>query len=263
MTNQHYGQFCGLARAAEIVGQRWTLLILRDLSVGPRRYSDLVAGLPGIPTNTLASRLKELEEEGLVTRTVPAGARAIRGLRPHARAARSSSPALDALSRWGAGGMRTPREGEIVTTASITAAFKVAAGDGVVPKSWNTSYTVHVADVDVNVLMRDGAISVGPGPADAPDLVDHRRARDPRSARRRAGCATPRSRPAPSQLEGDVSLFAPLRGLASRALQPERPRPAAEVAVLRNDISSTEHRRRSSNLTRFFSLAPAMMPSWP
>ena len=74
MTNQHYGQFCGLARAAEIVGQRWTLLILRDLSVGPRRYSDLVAGLPGIPTNTLASRLKELEDEGIVERAAPAGA---------------------------------------------------------------------------------------------------------------------------------------------------------------------------------------------
>jgi len=170
MTNQHYGQFCGLARAAEIVGQRWTLLILRDLSVGQRRYSDLVAGLPGIPTNTLASRLKELEEEGLVTRSAPTGSErsVVYELTPRGH---ELEPALDALSRWGAGGMRTPREGEIVTTASITAAFKVAAGDGVIPKSWNTSYTVQVADVVVNVLMRSGTITVTPGPADAPDLV--------------------------------------------------------------------------------------------
>ena len=64
-----YGQFCGLARAAEILGQRWALLVLRDLLVGPRRYSDLAAGLPGIPSNVLAARLKELEQDGLITRT--------------------------------------------------------------------------------------------------------------------------------------------------------------------------------------------------
>jgi DNA-binding HxlR family transcriptional regulator len=170
MTNQHYGQFCGLARAAEIVGQRWTLLILRDLSVGPRRYSDLAAGLPGIPTNTLASRLKELEDEGIVARTAPAaGERSVvYTLTPRGEELR---PALDALSRWGAGGMRMPREGEIVTTASITAALRVAAGDGVVPKDWDTTYTVRVGDIEANLVMRGGAITVGAGPAEHPDLV--------------------------------------------------------------------------------------------
>jgi DNA-binding HxlR family transcriptional regulator len=170
MTNQEYGQFCGLARAAEIVGQRWTLLILRDLSVGPRRYSDLAGGLPGIPTNTLASRLKDLEEAGVVSRTAPAGGdrSVVYGLTPRGE---ELIPALDALSRWGAGGMRAPREGEIVTTASIAAALKVAAGDGVVPASWNTSYTVQVGEVVVHLVMRDGTITVGPGPAEDADLV--------------------------------------------------------------------------------------------
>jgi DNA-binding HxlR family transcriptional regulator len=112
MTNQHYGQFCGLARAAEIVGQRWTLLILRDLTVAPQRYSDLVAGLPGIPTNTLASRLKDLEEEGLVERVAPSGAERSVTYRLTPRG-EELGPALDALSRWGAGGMRTPRDGAI------------------------------------------------------------------------------------------------------------------------------------------------------
>jgi DNA-binding HxlR family transcriptional regulator len=170
VTNQEYGQFCGLARAAEIVGQRWTLLILRDLRVGPRRYSDLVAGLPGIPTNTLASRLKDLEEEGLVTRMAPSGAErsVVYGLTPRGE---ELGPALDALSRWGAGGMRAPRDGEIVTSASMVAALQVAAGDGVVPKSWNTAYTVRVGEVEVHLLMRNGTITVGPGAADGPDLV--------------------------------------------------------------------------------------------
>lgn len=169
MTNQHYGQFCGLARAAEIVGQRWTLLILRDLAVSPRRYSDLVAGLPGIPTNTLASRLKDLEEAGVVRRAVTAGERSvIYELTPRGEELR---PALDALGLWGAGGMRSPREGEVVTTASIIAALRVAAGSGTVPSNWNTAFTVHVADVEVHVLMRDGTIEVGEGPAAAADLV--------------------------------------------------------------------------------------------
>lgn len=170
MTNQHYDQFCGLARAAEIVGQRWTLLILRDLSVGPRRYTELVAGLPGIPTNTLASRLKELEDEGIVERTAPSGAERsiVYALTPRGEELR---PALDALSRWGAGGMRMPRDGEIVTTASITAALRVAAGDGVVPREWDSTYEVHVGEVTAHVIMRDGVIVVGSGPVENPQLV--------------------------------------------------------------------------------------------
>lgn len=206
MTNQHYGQFCGLARAAEIVGQRWTLLILRDLSVGPRRYSDLVAGLPGIPTNTLASRLKELEEEGLVMRIAPSGAdrAVVYGLTPRGE---ELEPALDALSRWGAGGMRAPRDGEIVTTASIVAALKVAAGDGVVPKDWNTTYTVRVGDVDTHVVMRDGAITVGPGAAEAPDLLITAgpQIRDVIAGELDAPTAVATGA---VQLEGDTSLFA-------------------------------------------------------
>src|SRR5689334_21082773 len=117
MTNGGYGQLCGLARGAEILGQRWTLLILRDLRVGPRRYSELIAGLPGIPSNTLSTRLKELEEEGVVTRTaVTTPERSfVYALTPRGE---ELGPVLDAISRWGAGGMRMPREGEIMTTAS-------------------------------------------------------------------------------------------------------------------------------------------------
>jgi DNA-binding HxlR family transcriptional regulator len=226
MTNQHYGQFCGLARAAEIVGQRWTLLILRDLSVGPRRYSDLVAGLPGIPTNTLAGRLKELEEEGLVTRAAPAaGERSVvYALTPRGE---ELGPALDALSLWGAAGMRTPREGEIVTTSSIVGALKVAAGDAVVPTSWNTAYTVRVGDVEVHLVMRDGTITVGPGAADAPDLTITAgpQIRDVLAGELDAETAIATGA---VQLEGDASLFA---RFAERLRVPYSPNvPAAAVA---------------------------------
>src|SRR5687768_11248838 len=77
MTTKTYGQYCGVARALELVGERWALLIIRDLLVGPKRYTDLRAGLPKIPTNVLATRLKELEQAALVVRRVqprPSGA---------------------------------------------------------------------------------------------------------------------------------------------------------------------------------------------
>jgi DNA-binding HxlR family transcriptional regulator len=68
-TRRNYNQNCPIARGVDVLGERWTLLILRELVGGPRRYSDLRAQLPGIATNLLADRLRELEEAGLVDRT--------------------------------------------------------------------------------------------------------------------------------------------------------------------------------------------------
>jgi DNA-binding HxlR family transcriptional regulator len=65
-----YGQYCALARGLDVVGERWTLLIVRELlSLGPARYADLLRGLPGIATNLLANRLREMEAAGLLTRS--------------------------------------------------------------------------------------------------------------------------------------------------------------------------------------------------
>ena len=61
-----YNQDCILAHALDLLGERWTLLILRDLFLGPQRFGDLQAGLPGIGANLLSKRLKELEEAGLI-----------------------------------------------------------------------------------------------------------------------------------------------------------------------------------------------------
>lgn len=67
-----YGQFCGLARALDVVSGRWSLLIVRELLVAPARYGELQAGLPGISTNLLAERLRELEADGVVERRLDA-----------------------------------------------------------------------------------------------------------------------------------------------------------------------------------------------
>lgn len=64
-----YGQYCGLARALDHVGDRWTLLIVRELLLGPRRYSEIRAGLPGVATNLLAQRLRDLCSDGIVDRS--------------------------------------------------------------------------------------------------------------------------------------------------------------------------------------------------
>ncbi len=66
--SREYLQYCGLARAMETVGGRWTLLVIRDLLAGPKRFTELQKGLPGIPTNVLTSRLRELDDAGVVTR---------------------------------------------------------------------------------------------------------------------------------------------------------------------------------------------------
>src|SRR5688500_12168933 len=69
MAEQRYQQYCALARALDIVGNRWALLIVRELRPGPRRFTDLVEGLPGISRKLLTERLRELERDGIVTRT--------------------------------------------------------------------------------------------------------------------------------------------------------------------------------------------------
>lgn len=72
MSTRSYGQYCGLARALDVVGNRWSLLIVRELLVGPARYGQLQAGLPGIATNLLAERLRELEATGVIERRLDA-----------------------------------------------------------------------------------------------------------------------------------------------------------------------------------------------
>ena len=69
MSRRSYDQYCGLARALDVLGERWTLLVVRNLLLGPQRYSELMRGLPGITTNLLAKRLKDMEANGLIKRT--------------------------------------------------------------------------------------------------------------------------------------------------------------------------------------------------
>ncbi len=96
-----YSQYCAVAKALDVLGDRWTLLIVRELLLsGPRRYTDLRNGLPGIATNLLADRLRELEEAGIVAReqAPPPVAATLFRLTPRGEAIR---PVIDALFVWG------------------------------------------------------------------------------------------------------------------------------------------------------------------
>ncbi|MER5750766.1 winged helix-turn-helix transcriptional regulator [Streptomyces sp. NPDC002088] len=95
-----YDQYCSAARALDTVGDRWTLLIVRELLAGPRRYTDLHADLPGVSTDVLASRLKDMERDGLTTRRrlPPPGAVYVYELTVRGR---ELLPVLQALGEWG------------------------------------------------------------------------------------------------------------------------------------------------------------------
>ncbi|HVU04142.1 MAG TPA: helix-turn-helix domain-containing protein [Polyangiaceae bacterium] len=106
-----YAQHCGLARALDVVGERWTLLVVRDLLLGPRRYGDLLASLEGITTNLLAKRLKELVVEGLVERRKlpPPASSDVYALTD---AGRALEPVVMELARWGGRYLAHPRKGD-------------------------------------------------------------------------------------------------------------------------------------------------------
>ncbi len=101
-----YGQFCGLARALDLVGERWTLLIVRNLLAGPLRYGELQSSLPGITTNLLAKRLREMQAADILGREGKRYVLTERGL--------ELEPAVMALGRWGESYLRAgPRDGEV------------------------------------------------------------------------------------------------------------------------------------------------------
>ena len=106
-----YQQFCGVAKALDVLGERWTLLIARDLLLGPRRYSDLHQSLRGITTNLLSTRLKMLTTEGLIEKREPVPPEKGQAY-ALTEAGRSLEPIVLALGAFGARYMQTPRPGD-------------------------------------------------------------------------------------------------------------------------------------------------------
>jgi DNA-binding HxlR family transcriptional regulator len=160
---KRYEQYCPIAHALDLVGDRWTLLVLRELMHGPKRYTDLVDRLPGIGTNILASRLRDLEGNGIVTRRVlpPPAASKVYELTDYGRELR---PAMRELALWGARSLGPPTdkdelfEGWLANAMDVVIARLAPAG----------RFEFRVGDAEVASLV-DGEV-IG-GPIDRPDVI--------------------------------------------------------------------------------------------
>jgi DNA-binding HxlR family transcriptional regulator/putative sterol carrier protein len=112
VSRRTYDQYCAVARALDVVGERWTFLLVRELLTGPKRFKDLLDGLSGIGTTLLTARLKDLEGHGILRRTTlppPAGSKVYE----LTELGRSLEPVVMALSRWGLNLLDGPRREEI------------------------------------------------------------------------------------------------------------------------------------------------------
>jgi DNA-binding HxlR family transcriptional regulator len=170
MPSRAYGQYCGLARALELVGERWALLIIRDLLVGPRRFTDLRKGLPRIPSNVLSDRLKELEQDGVVQRRVlprPATATVYELTAYGAQL----EQAVVQLGLWGAQSLGAVRPEEIVTPDSITMALRSTF----IPEAAKSQRLVvdlcMGPEIHLQVRIEDGSLQVSREASQTADLV--------------------------------------------------------------------------------------------
>jgi DNA-binding HxlR family transcriptional regulator len=172
MGRRSYDQYCTVARALDVLGERWTLLLVRELLTGPKRFKDLLGGLPGIGTNLLTGRLKALEEEGIACRATlppPAGSRVYE----LTELGRALEPVVVELSRWGASLLGAPREEENLRAGWAAVALRSAVNPGVAGGRAET-YEFRIDGEDFHLRLEGGeaeGTELRQGPAPDPDLV--------------------------------------------------------------------------------------------
>jgi DNA-binding HxlR family transcriptional regulator len=167
-TRRTYGDRCGVARALDLVGERWALLVVRELLLGPKRFTDLRAGLPHVSPDVLAQRLRELEESGIVRRGTlppPAGSR----IYELTERGRELEPVVIALGRFGSVAPFPPGDAQIGVDAvmiALKSLFAPSAADGL-----EASYELRFGEQRFRVRVSDGRLDVARGSADAPDAT--------------------------------------------------------------------------------------------
>lgn len=155
MAARSYGQYCGITTAVELITERWALLIIRDLLVGPRRYTDLKQGLPKIPTNILSARLKELQEGGVIRRVALRSCGLVYELTEYGR---ELEPTVLALGRWGFRSMGDPKADDVVTADSLTMALRTAFRPELA--SPPLDFQIQVGAVELRAQVNDGELKV-------------------------------------------------------------------------------------------------------
>jgi DNA-binding HxlR family transcriptional regulator/putative sterol carrier protein len=169
MPEHRYQQYCALARALDVAGDRWTLLLVRELVPGPRRFTDLTDGLPGISRKLLTERLRDLERDGIVARRElpPPAARQVYELTDDGR---DLATAMAPLIAWGARrlGDRKPEE----TFRSRWPAVGMAAlADREAAKGVSETYQFLVGNSAFHFTVDDGSIEVHDGRAENPAVT--------------------------------------------------------------------------------------------
>jgi DNA-binding HxlR family transcriptional regulator len=158
-----YRQYCALARGLDVIGDRWVLLIVRELLGGSRRYTELAYGLPGVATNVLAARLRIMQDAGLVAKAEDDRYRLTdwgEGLRD----------VVAAIGRWASPLMGRLEDGD--TFRSHWIAFPIAAlFPDVDPTRPDVSIEVRCSDQPMTIQSSAGRVTVRAGHAAAPDLV--------------------------------------------------------------------------------------------
>jgi DNA-binding HxlR family transcriptional regulator len=166
-TMRTYGERCAAARALDLVGERWALLVVRELLLGPKRFTDLKAGLPNAKPSVLSQRLRELEHGGVVRHRKlgpPSGAW-VYELTDYGR---ELEPIVMALGRWG---RRLPHQpGAAHGIDSIVLALKWRF-DPERARDLSASYELRLADDRFQIIVGDGRIETQRADAEAPDAV--------------------------------------------------------------------------------------------
>ncbi|MBM9465968.1 winged helix-turn-helix transcriptional regulator [Nakamurella leprariae] len=164
MVARDYGQYDGITRGLELVGERWALLIVRDLLVGPRRYGELAAGLPRIPSNILAARLKELQAADVIRR-LPRSRVVVYELTPYGR---ELEPVVLALGAWGFKALGDPRDEQIITPDAMTMSLRTAFRPSVAADLPATAYATRVDSTELLIRVDGPVLDVtrGEGPVD-------------------------------------------------------------------------------------------------
>jgi DNA-binding HxlR family transcriptional regulator len=159
---------CGIAHASDLLGQRWALLVVRELLLGPKRFTDLRTGIPDISPNVLGQRLRELEESGIVRR---------RRLAPPAAAkvyeltawGHDLEPAVLALGRWASRSPSFPVDAEMGPDSlvlALKASFQPAKAEGL-----DADYELWLGDVPFEISVKDREFVAKHGEAENPDAI--------------------------------------------------------------------------------------------
>lgn len=164
-----YAQLCGIATALDVIGDRWTPLVVRDLLLGPLRFGDLAEGLPGIGTNTLTARLKHLEDAGVIRRRLLD--RPDRGtVYELTDYGRELEPILMALGRWGTRSMgRLPEQ--VSSRSRWLVAAMVAFHDHSRSVTQPTTWELRLDDGSFTVRADGHQLAVVAGAPEQPDAV--------------------------------------------------------------------------------------------